>query len=82
VAPNEIGAKESNVSVISGLGASLIGFSRGDRIAYGLPGNQKTFVIEKVEQGPKKIRLSLSDAELRNMVVDPRKNKEPKIDMI
>lgn len=82
VAPNEIDTKEDHVSVISGLGASLIGFSKGDRISHGLPGNQRSLLVENVVQGPGRMRLSISDADLRNMVVDPRKNKEPKIDMI
>ncbi|MCB0372707.1 GreA/GreB family elongation factor [Flagellimonas sediminis] len=82
VPPNEIDAKEDHISVISGLGASLIGFSKGDRISHGLPGNQRSLLIENVVQGPGRMRLSISDADLRNMVVDPRKNKEPKIDMI
>lgn len=82
VAPNEIDTKEDQVSVISGLGASLIGFSKGDRISHGLPGNQRSLLVENVVQGPGRMRLSISDADLRNMVVDPRKNKEPKIDMI
>ncbi|WP_127021332.1 GreA/GreB family elongation factor [Flagellimonas beolgyonensis] len=82
VPPNGIDAKEDHISVISGLGASLIGFSKGDRISHGLPGNQRSLLIENVVQGPGRMRLSISDADLRNMVVDPRKNKEPKIDMI
>tara|TARA_R110002051_G_scaffold121829_3_gene194915 strand:- start:1579 stop:2025 length:447 start_codon:yes stop_codon:yes gene_type:complete len=50
VPPNEVDLKENKISVISSLGASVIGRAQGDRISYGLPGDSVSLVIEKVKQ--------------------------------
>ncbi|CAG2532382.1 MAG: GreA/GreB family elongation factor [Maribacter dokdonensis] len=50
VPPEQSNAKQHKVSVISSLGASVIGRAVGDRISFGLPGEMMSLVIEKVIQ--------------------------------
>ncbi|SHJ95789.1 regulator of nucleoside diphosphate kinase [Maribacter aquivivus] len=50
VSPNEIDIKQNKISVISSLGALVIGRAVGDRISYGLPGDRVSLVITKVTQ--------------------------------
>ena len=50
VAPNEVDIKQNKISVISSLGASVIGRAVGDKISYGLPGDRVSLVITKVTQ--------------------------------
>ena len=50
VPPEQSNAKHHKVSVISSLGASVIGRAVGDRISFGLPGEMMSLVIEKVIQ--------------------------------
>lgn len=68
VPPEEVGAANGLISVVSSLGASIIGFSKGDRIPFGLPGNRITFKIEEVEQGVQKVKLSISDRDIEKMI--------------
>lgn len=50
VAPNEVNIQENKISVVSSLGASVIGRAEGDKITYGLPGDVISLIIEKVKQ--------------------------------
>lgn len=50
VSPNEVDIKQNKISVISSLGASVIGRAVSDRISYGLPGDLVSLVITKVTQ--------------------------------
>ncbi|MBW8201267.1 GreA/GreB family elongation factor [Flagellimonas abyssi] len=68
VPPGEEDPMTNQISVTSSLGASLIGFSKGDRITYGLPGSKISFTIEKVKQGRQKVKLSISDGDMQKMV--------------
>ena len=53
VAPKEVEVKKNKISVVSSLGASVIGRAVGDKISYGLPGEMMSLVIEKVEHSSK-----------------------------
>ncbi|WP_437371008.1 GreA/GreB family elongation factor [Maribacter litoralis] len=50
VPPEQNDVKQHKISVISSLGASVIGRAVGDRISFGLPGEIMSLVIEKVNQ--------------------------------
>lgn len=50
VSPNEVDIKQNKISVISSLGASVIGRAVGDKISYGLPGDIVSLIIAKVTQ--------------------------------
>ncbi|TDT50335.1 regulator of nucleoside diphosphate kinase [Maribacter spongiicola] len=50
VSPSEVDIKQNKISVISSLGASVIGRAVGDKISYGLPGDRVSLVITKVTQ--------------------------------
>lgn len=61
VPPYEENIKKNKISVISTLGASIIGLSEGDTLQYGLPGNIMSLKIEKVVQSKKAIELNISE---------------------
>ncbi len=67
VAPGEINAKENKISVVSSLGASLIGLSQGDTFLYGLPGNAMLLKLIRVEQTGKKTILDITEKEFRKL---------------
>ncbi|SIQ42691.1 GreA/GreB family elongation factor [Maribacter ulvicola] len=50
VSPNEVDIKMNKISVVSSLGASVIGRAVGDKISYGLPGDLISLKITKVTQ--------------------------------
>lgn len=50
VPPDEVDIKKNKISVISSLGASVIGRAVGDKISYGLPGDLVSLTITKVTQ--------------------------------
>lgn len=50
VSPNEVDIKNNKISVISSLGASVIGRAVEDKISYGLPGDLISLKITKVNQ--------------------------------
>lgn len=59
VAPSEENIKKNKTSVMSTLGASIIGLSEGDIIKYGLPGSTillkiKAVVTSKIKASPTK----------------------------
>tara|TARA_R110002051_G_scaffold34256_3_gene76303 strand:+ start:23091 stop:23486 length:396 start_codon:yes stop_codon:yes gene_type:complete len=53
VPPNEVNIPKKKISVLSNLGASLIGRAESDKITYGLPGNVISLKIEQVKQKKK-----------------------------
>ncbi|MFD0799171.1 GreA/GreB family elongation factor [Maribacter chungangensis] len=60
VAPSEENIRRNKTSVMSTLGASIIGLSQGDVIKYGLPGSSMSLKIEKVEPRKNRNNRSLS----------------------
>ncbi|WP_418499382.1 GreA/GreB family elongation factor [Flagellimonas sp.] len=68
VSPGEIDPKENKISVVSSLGASLIGLSQGDTFIHGLPGNAMLLKLIKVEQTGKKTILDISEKEFRKLI--------------
>ncbi|MEP2239381.1 MAG: GreA/GreB family elongation factor [Maribacter sp.] len=50
VVPEDAAIDQNKVSVISSLGASIIGCAVGDKISYGLPGDLISLTITKVNQ--------------------------------
>ncbi len=74
VAPSEIDVKENKISVISSLGATVIGRAEGDRVTYGLPGDIMSLKIEKVCQ-PKKIDNTITT----KPTINKKKPKELKV---
>ena len=73
VEPCKENVKRNKVSVISSLGASVIGLSEGDSLTFGLPGSRITFEIEKVQRGREKVVLSITDRDIKKML--PRQSK-------
>ena len=54
VPPKEADLKKDKISVISTLGASIIGLSEGDSVGFGLPGNLLKLNIERVQPNGEK----------------------------
>lgn len=61
VSPEEENIKKQKVSVMSTLGASVIGLSKGDRFQYGLPADRLSLKIDKVLQPNVKQEFSISE---------------------
>jgi len=61
VAPNEENIKKNKISVISTLGATIIGHSEGDILKYGLPGSTMALTIEKIVPCKKKSHVNISE---------------------
>ncbi len=68
VAPCEENLKKNRISIISSLGASVIGLSEEDKVTFGLPGSRMTFEIKKVEQGKEKVKLSISKKDIEQFL--------------
>jgi len=65
VAPSEENIKKNQTSVMSTLGASIIGLSEGDNIKYGLPGSTiflkiETVLTSKIKTSPTKLKAEAS----------------------
>ena len=65
VAPSEENIKKKQTSVMSTLGASIIGLSEGDNIKYGLPGSTiflkiETVLTSKIKTSPTKLKAEAS----------------------
>ncbi|THV59517.1 GreA/GreB family elongation factor [Flagellimonas alvinocaridis] len=73
VSPNEVNPKKNKISVISGLGASIIGLSEGDIVKFGVPGNIMMLRLENVQQSGRKITLEVSENELKKLF---KRNKD------
>lgn len=74
VPPYEENIKKNKISVISTLGASIIGLSEGDRLQYGLPGNIMSLKIEKVVQSKKDIELNISQEAFDKILSNRKEN--------
>ncbi len=61
VSPGEENIKRNKVSVISSLGATVIGLAEGDKIQFGLPGSVLALTIQKVKQLKKKLKVDISE---------------------
>lgn len=52
VTPGKADIKLKKISVLSPIGAALIGYAEGDRVSWSMPGGRKTFSILKVKNSP------------------------------
>ncbi|MGB5437690.1 MAG: GreA/GreB family elongation factor [Maribacter sp.] len=68
VPPYEERIKNGKISVISTLGASVIGLSEGDTLNYGLPGHMMLLRIEKVAQDRKRVKLRIPEEAIKKDV--------------
>ncbi|MEZ2416194.1 GreA/GreB family elongation factor [Muriicola sp. E247] len=75
VPPYEENFKKNRISVISSLGASLIGLSEGDTLQYGLPGNIMSLKIKKALQSKKAIELEIPKESLDKIISNCEENK-------
>jgi len=67
VPPTEVNPKQNKISIVSSLGASVIGRALGDKISYGLPGEMMSLVIEKVKHSSKMVQtdIDMNTAEVK-----------------
>jgi regulator of nucleoside diphosphate kinase len=57
VMPHEADISEGRVSVLTPVGAALIGLAEGQRITFSMPwGQERTLAVVKVEEGPSRSR--------------------------
>ncbi len=49
--PEKADLEENRISVLAPIGTALLGFGEGDEVSWTTPGGERTFRIEKVEQG-------------------------------
>ncbi|WP_157449683.1 GreA/GreB family elongation factor [Croceitalea dokdonensis] len=74
VAPCEENIKENKVSVISSLGASVIGLAEGDKVTIGLPGSRIHLTITNVQQAKSKVIPFIPKEELKKLVLKRKHN--------
>lgn len=74
VPPYEENIKSNKISVISILGASIIGLSEGDSFKYGLPGNIMSLKITKVVQSKKRVKLNIPQEAFEKMLSNRGEN--------
>jgi regulator of nucleoside diphosphate kinase len=74
VPPFEENVRKGKISVISTLGASLIGLSEGDSLKYGLPGDLISLRIEEVRQSRKRVRWHISEEKYKELLSNKYKN--------
>lgn len=74
VPPDEERIKNGKISVISTLGASVIGLSEGDTLNYGLPGHMIMLRIEKVVQSRKLVNISIPEEAIKKISPKPLRN--------
>lgn len=74
VPPYEQNIKNDKISVISSLGAKIIGLSAGDTLQYGLPGNIVRLRIEKVAQRKKRVKLNIPKETFEKILSNRKKN--------
>ncbi len=77
VAPFEMNIKKKKVSVMSSLGASLIGFSEGDTIKFGLPSTRLTLKINEVKQSKKSVASDISEDNSKKKLRKQNRNSIP-----
>lgn len=77
VPPHEEDIKKNKISVVSSLGASVIGLSEGDSLRFGLPGNILGLRIEKVLQRKKPVKLNMSEEIFNKVLPKDCKNAIP-----
>jgi len=68
VPPSKENIKKNKISVISTLGASIIGLSESDVLKYGLPGNIMSLKIEKVIQLQHRELIEISEEVFKKML--------------
>lgn len=77
VPPYEENIKKNKISVISTLGASIIGLSVGDTLQFGLPGNLLSLRIEQVLQSKTPVKLNISKEIFDKMLPKDYMNEFP-----
>jgi regulator of nucleoside diphosphate kinase len=74
VPPYEQNIKNDKISVISSLGAKIIGLSVGDIVKHGLPGNIVSLTFEKVVQSKKRVKLVIPEEALERILSNREKD--------
>lgn len=59
VSPSNGDAKSDKISILTPMGAAVMGYARGDSVSWIFPGGQKTVLIVEVEQLKKVINLTV-----------------------
>lgn len=62
VAPSKENIKNRKISVVSSLGASIVGLAVGDKLRYGLPGSSVTLKIEHVKHRKKRKVVTITSS--------------------
>ena len=59
VMPNDSDVKKDKVSILTPMGAAVIGYAEGDSLIWEFPSGEKKLTIEKVEQENKYINANM-----------------------
>lgn len=59
VRPNDSDVKNDRVSILTPMGAAVMGYAEGDSIAWEFPSGEQHLTIEKVEQEKKHINANM-----------------------
>jgi len=60
VLPKQSNVKEDKISILTPMGAAVIGYAEGDQIAWEFPSGKQRFSIKKVAQADEAINLNIS----------------------
>ncbi|WP_282055352.1 GreA/GreB family elongation factor [Maribacter luteus] len=59
VTPSESDVKEGKISLLTPMGSAVIGYAEGDAIIWEFPSGEQNLMIGKVEQGNRKLNVSM-----------------------
>ena len=59
VTPSESDVKEGKISLLTPMGSAVIGYAEGDTIIWEFPSGEQNLMIGKVEQGNRKLNVSM-----------------------
>lgn len=59
VTPSESDVKEGRISLLTPMGSAVIGYAEGDTIIWEFPSGEQNLMIGKVEQGNRKLNVSM-----------------------
>ncbi|MRX63498.1 GreA/GreB family elongation factor [Maribacter luteus] len=59
VTPSESDVKEGKISLLTLMGSAVIGYAEGDAIIWEFPSGEQNLMIGKVEQGNRKLNVSM-----------------------
>lgn len=68
VPPDEVDLERDKVSVLSSLGCTVMGLSKGDTIRFGVPSDVVSLRLTKVQQVDARNGLAISEKELRDIL--------------